>query len=119
MSEMPQFVTPMLAKLSVLPSDKSLWAFEVKWDGIRAIACCEPGRLSLLTRNEIDLVTRGSLMCSCSSFNRPSPKDRYASNNAGSFLAISQPERIRVSTRGRRRNAAMSGAHADGRSIKA
>ena len=33
----------MLAKLSTLPADESLWAFEIKWDGIRAIARCEPG----------------------------------------------------------------------------
>jgi bifunctional non-homologous end joining protein LigD len=55
---MPSFVKPMLAKLSKLPSDESLWAFEVKWDGIRAIARCEPNRLSLLTRNEIDRSSR-------------------------------------------------------------
>ena len=55
---MPRFVKPMLAKLSTLPADESLWAFEVKWDGIRAIARCEPGRLKLLSRNEIDRATR-------------------------------------------------------------
>jgi len=54
MSQVPPFVKPMLAKLSTLPADESLWAFEVKWDGIRAIARSEPGHLNLLTRNEID-----------------------------------------------------------------
>jgi bifunctional non-homologous end joining protein LigD len=58
MTEMPQFVKPMLAKLSTLPTDQADWAFEVKWDGIRAIARSEPGRLKLLTRNEIDRTTR-------------------------------------------------------------
>ncbi len=58
MSKMPPFVKPMLAKLSTLPADESLWAFEVKWDGIRAIARCEPGRLKLLSRNEIDRANR-------------------------------------------------------------
>src|ERR1700691_2111072 len=58
MSQMPPFVKPMLAKLSTLPVDESLWAFEVKWDGIRAIARCEPGRLKLLSRNEIDRANR-------------------------------------------------------------
>jgi len=62
---MPRFVKPMLAKLSALPADESKWAFEVKWDGIRAIARCEAGRaeggsgrLQLLTRNEIDRAAR-------------------------------------------------------------
>jgi bifunctional non-homologous end joining protein LigD len=55
---MPSFVKPMLAKLSALPADESGWAFEVKWDGIRAIARCAPGRLKLLTRNEIDRASR-------------------------------------------------------------
>jgi ATP-dependent DNA ligase len=36
MTSMPSFVKPMLAKLSALPVDESQWAFEVKWDGIRA-----------------------------------------------------------------------------------
>jgi bifunctional non-homologous end joining protein LigD len=49
--EMPQFVEPMLARLSTMPADQSQWAFEVKWDGVRAIARCQPGRLQLLTRN--------------------------------------------------------------------
>jgi bifunctional non-homologous end joining protein LigD len=54
MRKLPPFVKPMLAKLSALPADESRWAFEVKWDGIRAIARCTPARLSLLTRNQID-----------------------------------------------------------------
>jgi hypothetical protein len=52
MRQMPPFAQPMLAKLSTLPADESQWAFEVKWDGIRAIARCTPARLQLLTRNE-------------------------------------------------------------------
>jgi bifunctional non-homologous end joining protein LigD len=58
MSQMPHFVKPMLAKLSTLPADESQWAFEVKWDGIRAIARSEPGWLKLLSRNEIDRAAR-------------------------------------------------------------
>lgn len=57
MRKMPPFVKPMLAKLSTLPADESQWAFEVKWDGIRAMARCAPGRLNLLTRNQIDRTT--------------------------------------------------------------
>jgi len=49
--EMPKLVEPMLARLSTLPADESEWAFEVKWDGVRAIAYSQPGRIRLLSRN--------------------------------------------------------------------
>ena len=52
---MPDFIAPMLAKLETLPSDESRWAFEVKWDGVRAIAHSEPGRLRILSRNGNDV----------------------------------------------------------------
>jgi bifunctional non-homologous end joining protein LigD len=47
----PENVVPMLARLSQLPRDDGKWAVEVKWDGIRAIAYCKPGRVELQTRN--------------------------------------------------------------------
>jgi bifunctional non-homologous end joining protein LigD len=47
----PENLVPMLARLSKLPSDDSGWGVEVKWDGVRAIAYCQPGRLELQTRN--------------------------------------------------------------------
>jgi bifunctional non-homologous end joining protein LigD len=47
----PEAVVPMLAKLAPLPADDEGWAVEVKWDGVRAIAYCRPGRLELQTRN--------------------------------------------------------------------
>ncbi len=53
--EMPELVKPMLARLSSMPTDQSRWGFEVKWDGVRAIARCEPGRLRLLSRNGNDV----------------------------------------------------------------
>ena len=34
------------------------WAFEVKWDGVRAIAFCEPGRLRLQSRNLKDITAQ-------------------------------------------------------------
>ncbi len=52
----PDSVAPMLAKLSPLPDRDDGWAVEVKWDGVRAIAYCRPGRLELRTRN-LNLVT--------------------------------------------------------------
>jgi bifunctional non-homologous end joining protein LigD len=48
---MPEHVVPMLARLGDLPPDEKNWAFEVKWDGVRAIAYVQPGRLRLESRN--------------------------------------------------------------------
>lgn len=52
---MPEFIAPMLARLTPLPVDESGWAFEVKWDGVRAIVHSEPGRLRILSRNGNDV----------------------------------------------------------------
>jgi bifunctional non-homologous end joining protein LigD len=54
---MPEHVVPMMARLSELPKRDSDYGFEVKWDGVRAIAYCESGRVRLESRNLRD-VTR-------------------------------------------------------------
>jgi bifunctional non-homologous end joining protein LigD len=48
---MPQRIVPMLARTGQLPADDSGWAFEIKWDGVRAIAYSTPGELRLESRN--------------------------------------------------------------------
>jgi bifunctional non-homologous end joining protein LigD len=48
---MPERILPMLARAGGLPRDEDNYAFEVKWDGIRAIAYLQPGRLRLESRN--------------------------------------------------------------------
>src|SRR3954447_8400204 len=48
---MPEHVVPMMAKLSDLPQDDEHRAYEVKWDGVRAIAYMRPGRIVLESRN--------------------------------------------------------------------
>ena len=54
----PDHVKPMLATLAKeLPADEDGWTFEFKWDGIRAIALWDGGRLRFETRNLRD-VTR-------------------------------------------------------------
>ena len=54
----PESVVPMLAKLSKLPASDDGWAAEVKWDGVRAIAYCRPGRLELQSRNLNDITAQ-------------------------------------------------------------
>ncbi|MEO8091751.1 MAG: non-homologous end-joining DNA ligase [bacterium] len=45
-------IRPMTATLSKrLPRDEEGWAFELKWDGVRAIAYCEAGHFRLESRN--------------------------------------------------------------------
>ncbi len=46
---------PMLARLGGLPDDEDAYAFEVKWDGMRALAFVLNGRLRLISRNEHDV----------------------------------------------------------------
>lgn len=53
----PEFIEPMLAKLTTLPPNDANWAFEIKWDGVRAITRSQPGRLQLFSRNRNDITT--------------------------------------------------------------
>ena len=48
---MPQAIEPMKAMLAKLPSDDERWGYEIKWDGVRAIAYVPPGHLTLESRN--------------------------------------------------------------------
>ena len=52
---MPEHVVPMMARLGTLPAKDDGWAYEIKWDGVRAIAYSEPGRLRLESRNLNDI----------------------------------------------------------------
>jgi bifunctional non-homologous end joining protein LigD len=56
---MPERVVPMLAKLSDdIPRPDEGWAFEFKWDGIRAMAFVEGGNLRLMSRKQEDVTRR-------------------------------------------------------------
>jgi bifunctional non-homologous end joining protein LigD len=52
---LPELVRPMLATPSGLPREETGWAFEMKWDGVRAVAYVEGGRIALLSRNDRDV----------------------------------------------------------------
>jgi bifunctional non-homologous end joining protein LigD len=54
---MPEKVEPMLARSGELPGGDG-WAFEVKWDGVRAIGFAEGGRLRLASRLGRDITPR-------------------------------------------------------------
>jgi bifunctional non-homologous end joining protein LigD len=47
---LPKGLTPMLATAGALPPDDGGWAFEVKWDGVRALVAVEGSRVRLTSR---------------------------------------------------------------------
>jgi bifunctional non-homologous end joining protein LigD len=57
---MPDHLVPMLAKAGPVPParEDDEWAYEVKWDGIRAVVFSEPGRMRFVTRNGNDVTAR-------------------------------------------------------------
>jgi DNA ligase D-like protein (predicted 3'-phosphoesterase) len=57
-SAMPSRVEPMLATLTDHPFSDPNWLFEIKWDGVRALARIENGALALRSRNSIDFTQR-------------------------------------------------------------
>ncbi len=56
---MPGRIEPMMAKLGERPPTPDAdWGFEFKWDGIRALAYVEGGRVRLLSRSGEDVTAR-------------------------------------------------------------
>ena len=49
---MPEHVKPMLALAGELPASDKGWAYEFKWDGVRAMVYVDGGRVRALTRND-------------------------------------------------------------------
>lgn len=52
---LPELVAPMLAVTGELPTDATRWAYELKWDGVRAVVYVDGGRPRVLTRNDRDV----------------------------------------------------------------
>ncbi|HWH93471.1 MAG TPA: DNA ligase D [Baekduia sp.] len=57
---MPERLIPMLAKAGPVPPKREDrdWAYEIKWDGVRAVVFSEPGRMRFVTRNGNDVTAR-------------------------------------------------------------
>jgi len=55
---MPTAIYPMLAESTEKPFDDKGWLFEIKWDGYRAIAFIEGGKVRLVSRNQNELTGR-------------------------------------------------------------
>jgi len=54
----PNKINPMLATSVEKPFSDSEWLFEIKWDGYRAIAFLEEGKVRLVSRNHNDLTAQ-------------------------------------------------------------
>jgi bifunctional non-homologous end joining protein LigD len=52
---LPSPIRPMLAVTGAMPRDHENWALEMKWDGVRALAYVERGRVRLMSRTERDI----------------------------------------------------------------
>jgi len=52
---MPTVIHPMLAIPTARAFDNPEWLFEIKWDGYRAVAFIEDGRVRLVSRSQNDL----------------------------------------------------------------
>ncbi len=55
---MPSSIHPMLAESITDPFDNEDWLFEIKWDGYRAIAFIDGGKVRLVSRNQNELTAR-------------------------------------------------------------
>jgi bifunctional non-homologous end joining protein LigD len=54
----PSRLEPMLASLTDRPFSDPNWLFEIKWDGVRALAWMDDGALTLRSRNSVDITKR-------------------------------------------------------------
>ena len=54
----PARIEPMLATLAEGPFSDPNWLFEIKWDGVRALAWIEGGAVTLRSRNNVDITSR-------------------------------------------------------------
>ena len=56
---LPERIEPMLAKLvTKVPTSDDAWGFEFKWDGIRALAQVDGGRVRLMSRSGEEVTPR-------------------------------------------------------------
>ena len=55
---MPTAIHPMLATSVEDPFDDPAWLYEIKWDGYRAVAFIENGKLRLVSRTQNDLTAQ-------------------------------------------------------------
>jgi bifunctional non-homologous end joining protein LigD len=56
MTDLPRLIRPMLVSLRhEFPADDDAYGWELKWDGLRAIAYVSGGTVRLVSRNDKDM----------------------------------------------------------------
>jgi bifunctional non-homologous end joining protein LigD len=57
---LPQHLAPMLARPGTLPppAEDERWAYEVKWDGVRALVWCDHGHVRIENRTQREITGR-------------------------------------------------------------
>jgi bifunctional non-homologous end joining protein LigD len=65
---MPSVIHPMLATATAKAFDNPDWLFEIKWDGYRAVAFIDDGRVRLVSRSQNDLTAQFSELGSLPQF---------------------------------------------------
>ena len=56
-ASIPQVIHPMLATLTDTAFSSDDWLYEIKWDGYRAIAFIDDGRVTLVSRNQNEMTS--------------------------------------------------------------
>ena len=93
---LPELIAPMLATAGRMPSDQDRWAFEIHWDGERAIALCDTGHLELLDAGGA-ICARAFRSCSRSrSSSRASRSRSTACSRSSATTARHRPRRSSV-----------------------
>ena len=106
---MPDGIVPMLARAGELPRPEQGWAYEIKWDGVRALAYCRPGELRLESRNLLEITDKYPELAELSRTlgSRSAILDgeivAFAADGRPSFSALQQRMQISGSAQARRR----------------
>ena len=85
---LPDSIRPMLARAGSLPADDDGWAYEVKWDGVRAIVYVDGGRARAIDRDDRDITAAF-------------PELREAGQKLGARPAVLDGEIVALGTDGR------------------
>ena len=60
---MPERIRPALASLTDRPFSDPAWLFEIKWDGLRTLACIRDGKVRLFSRSNREITSEYPELC--------------------------------------------------------
>ncbi|MGH9534827.1 MAG: non-homologous end-joining DNA ligase [Terriglobales bacterium] len=101
---MPQGLRPMLAVLASQPFSDPDWLYEVKWDGVRALAYCQHGTARLVSRNGRDITAQYPELAALGTAWKAAPTAPAAAVVDGEIVALDERGRSSFSRLQRRMN---------------